>query len=41
VRRPAVIEQPVRQISLAPSLGWLLGVTCHQAAGSRLSEFTG
>lgn len=38
-RRPAVIERPVLQIDVAPTLGTLLGVTCHQSAGSRLSEF--
>ena len=38
-RQPAVIDRPVRQIDLAPSLGALLRVTCHQSAGTRLSEF--
>jgi hypothetical protein len=38
-RRPAVIDRPVRQIDVAPTLGALLGVTCHQSAGSRLDEF--
>jgi hypothetical protein len=39
-RKPAVIERPVRQIDVAPSLAELLGVSCRQALGSRLSEFT-
>ena len=38
-RQPDVIEREVRQIDLAPSLAALLGVTCHQASGARLSEF--
>ena len=38
-RVPAVIERPVRQIDVAPSLGALLGVTCRQAEGKLLAEF--
>jgi len=40
VRRPAVIARAVRQIDVAPTLGRLLGVTCHQSAGTPLGEFT-
>jgi len=39
-RRPAVIERPVRQIDVAPTLGALLGVSCRQSVGSHLDEFT-
>jgi len=39
-RRPGMIDRSVRQIDVAPTLGVLLGVTCHQSAGSLLSEFT-
>jgi hypothetical protein len=39
-RVPAVIERPVRQIDVAPSLAALLGVSCHQAEGRLLPEFT-
>ena len=39
-RRPAMIDRPVRQIDVAPTLGALLGVTCRRSAGSPLSEFT-
>jgi hypothetical protein len=38
VRQPAIVEHPVRQIDVAPSLGALLGVTCRQATGSPLGE---
>ena len=39
VRKPMVIDRPVRQIDVAPTLGSLLGVTCRHAAGSPLGEF--
>jgi hypothetical protein len=39
VSKPAVIERPVRQISMAPSLAALLGVSCRYADGSLLDEF--
>ena len=38
VRKPAIVERPVRQISVAPSLAGLLGVTCRQSTAERLEE---
>jgi hypothetical protein len=38
VRKPAIVERPVRQISVAPSLGALLGVNCRQSTAERLEE---
>jgi len=38
VRRPAVIERAVRQVDVAPTLGALLGVKCHESQGDHLSE---
>ncbi len=39
VAQPAVIERPVRQISVAPTLAGLLGVSCRQSAIGPLAEF--
>ncbi len=39
VRKPAVVEKPVRHIDVAPSLGAFLGVECTQSAGEMLPEF--
>jgi hypothetical protein len=39
VRKPAVVEKPVRHIDVAPSLGAFLGVECTQSTGEMLPEF--
>jgi arylsulfatase A-like enzyme len=39
VRKPAVVEKPVRHIDVAPSLGAFLGVECKQSTGEMLPEF--
>lgn len=41
VRKPAVVERPVRHIDIAPSIGGWLGIRPEQARGAVLPEFVG